>query len=89
VTGIQVATLIAVGAAAPVVVLTRDPLRQAISSGIFGLGLTALFFAFKAPDVALSQIVVSTLALPLMVLLALAKIREHEQEEEGEEEESR
>jgi uncharacterized MnhB-related membrane protein len=85
VTAVQVAALVAVVAGAPLVVLTRDPLRQALTAGIFGLGLTALFFAFKAPDVALSQIVVSTIAVPLMVLLALAKIREHEQEEDEEE----
>jgi energy-converting hydrogenase B subunit D len=82
VTAVQAAALIAVGAGAPLVVLTRDPVRQAVTAGVFGLGLTALFFAFKAPDVALSQIVVSTIAVPLMVLLALAKIKEHEQEEE-------
>lgn len=84
-TAVQIATMVVVGAGAPLVVLTRDPLRQAITSGVFGMGLTALFFAFKAPDVALSQIVVSTIAVPLMVLLALAKIREHEQEEREEE----
>lgn len=84
-TGIQIAALAFVAAAAPLVVLTRDPLRQAIVAGFFGLALTALFFTLQAPDVALSQIVVSTVALPLMVLLALTKIREHESEEEEEE----
>ena len=43
-----------------------------------------LFFAFQAPDVALSEIVVSALALPVIVLTALRKIREHEQGREGE-----
>jgi energy-converting hydrogenase B subunit D len=85
VTGVQLAAIIVVAAAAPLVVLTRAPVRQAMTAGIFGLALTGLFFAFQAPDVALSQIVISALALPMMILLALAKIREHEGEEEREE----
>ena len=57
------------------VVLARDPLRQAMVASIYGLVLGILFFAFQAPDVALSQTVVGAVALPLMILLALAKIR--------------
>jgi energy-converting hydrogenase B subunit D len=83
-TALQIGALILVGAGAPLVVLVRDPLRQAFCVGVFGTVLALLFFLFQAPDVALSQIVVSTVALPLMILLALAKIREHEEEEEEE-----
>ena len=64
--------LVAVGGTA--VVLVRDPLRQAVVAGVFGLLLGLLFFAFQAPDVALSQIVVGTIALPLMIVLTLAKL---------------
>jgi len=64
--------LVAVGGTA--VVLTRDPLRQAIVAGVFGLLLGVLFFAFQAPDVALSQIVVGAVALPVMIVLTLAKL---------------
>jgi energy-converting hydrogenase B subunit D len=64
--------LVAVGGTA--VVLTRDPLRQAIVAGVFGLLLGVLFFAFQAPDVALSQIVVGSVALPVMIVLTLAKL---------------
>jgi len=64
--------LVAVGGTA--VVLTRDPLRQAIVAGVFGLLLGVLFFAFQAPDVALSQIVVGSVALPAMLVLTLAKL---------------
>lgn len=81
-TGLQIGALVLVAGGAPVVVLTRDPLRQALCLGAFGIALAILFFVFQAPDVALSEIVVSTVALPLMVLLALAKIREHERDEE-------
>ena len=64
------------------VALTRDPLRQAMLTSIYGLVLGVLFFAFKAPDVALSQTVVGAVALPLMVLLALAKVRAADIDEE-------
>ena len=60
------------------VVLTRDPLHQAIVASFYGILLAILFFAFQAPDVALSQIAIGALALPLMILLALAKIRRKE-----------
>lgn len=74
-TFIQVAVLLLVAVAGTGVVLTRDPLRQAVSVSFYGLVLGILFLIVHAPDVALSQIVVGAVALPLMVLLALAKVR--------------
>jgi energy-converting hydrogenase B subunit D len=68
-------------------VLSRDPLRQAIVVGVYGLALALLFFVVDAPDVSLSQIVVSAVGLPAMLLLAVAKIRDHERERESEDEE--
>jgi len=76
VTVLEAIALLAVAAAGTAVVLTRDPLRQVIVTGFFGLLLAILFFIFQAPDVALSQIVVGGVALPVMVLLTLAKLRE-------------
>jgi energy-converting hydrogenase B subunit D len=75
VTFLQAAALLAVAAGGTAVVATRDPTRQVIVTGFFGLLLAILFFVFQAPDVALSQIVVGGLALPVMVLLTLAKLR--------------
>jgi energy-converting hydrogenase B subunit D len=75
-TFLQAVALLSVAAGGTAVVLTRDPLRQVIVTGFFGLLLAILFFVFQAPDVALSQIVVGTVALPVMVLLTLAKLRE-------------
>ena len=86
-TGVQLAALILVAFTATVVVLTPDALRQALVLGIFGLALTLLFFTFQAPDVALSEIVVSTVGLPLIILLALRKIGEQESSREQEEDE--
>jgi uncharacterized MnhB-related membrane protein len=56
-------------------VTSRDPLRQTIVSGLYGLALVVLFVVFQAPDVALSALVASTVAFPFVVLAALAKLR--------------
>lgn len=64
-----------IGIFGTVVVLTREPLRQCIVSGFFGLLLSLLFFVLHAPDVSLAAIVVGTIGLPMMILLALAKVR--------------
>lgn len=80
---LQVFALAAVALGAPAVVLSREPLRQAIVLGVYGLALALLFFVVDAPDVSLSQIVVSTVGLPIMILLAVAKIREHDRDRDG------
>jgi uncharacterized MnhB-related membrane protein len=78
----HVSVLAMVAAAGAGVVLTRDPVSQIITLSFFGLILALFFLLMQAPDVALSQVVVGTVALPLMVLLALAKIRRDRQEKE-------
>jgi uncharacterized MnhB-related membrane protein len=74
-TALQAVTLTFVALAGAVVVVTRDPLRQAMVLSFFGMLLGVMFFVFQAPDVALSEIVVGAVASPLMILLALAKVR--------------
>ncbi|MGH9070821.1 MAG: Na(+)/H(+) antiporter subunit B [Acidimicrobiales bacterium] len=69
-------SLVWVAAAGTAVVLTRDPLRQAFVTGFFGLALATLYLCLQAGDVALSQIVVGAMAVPLIVLLSLAKVRD-------------
>jgi energy-converting hydrogenase B subunit D len=78
---LQTGVLLLVAVAGAGVVLTRDPVQQAIAVSFYGLVLALMFFLHQAPDVALSQIVVGAVALPLMIVLALAKV--HRQEEEG------
>ncbi len=73
--GMQIAILLLVAVAAPAVVATRDPVSQAIAISYYGLLLALMFLLFQAPDVALSQLVIGAVALPLLVLLTLAKIR--------------
>ena len=79
-----VLTLVAFSAL--VVVMIREPGRQAIALGVFGLLEALMFFAVQAPDVAFSQIVVGGIALPAMLFLAMAKIRTDEQARRREEE---
>jgi energy-converting hydrogenase B subunit D len=80
VTALHVAALAAVAITGTATALVREPLRQLVVGGFFGLALAVLFFAFGAPDVALSEIVVATVAVPVMALLALSRIREQERE---------
>ncbi len=72
---IQIVIMLFVLVAGTGVVLTRDPSSQAVAVSFYGILLALMFFIFQAPDVALSQIVVGAVALPLMIMLALAKVR--------------
>jgi energy-converting hydrogenase B subunit D len=74
-------TLVAIVGTA--VVLTRDPRNQVIGLSFFGLILAAMFFIYQAPDVALSQIVIGAVALPLMFMLTMAKVRRNTEEQEA------
>lgn len=57
-----------------VVVLTRDPARQALVFGVYGWVLALLFFALHAPDVAMSQLVVGGLVSPALLLVTLGRL---------------
>lgn len=72
---LQLGILVLVLLAGTTVVFTRGIASQAIVVSMFGLILALMFMAFQAPDVALSQIVVGAVGLPLMVLLAVATLR--------------
>lgn len=84
-TVLQIIALVLVAAGGAAVVMTGDPLRQTIVLGLYGISLTLLFFTFQAPDVALSEIVVTGIGLPLIILAALRKIRQQERAREHEE----
>jgi multicomponent Na+:H+ antiporter subunit B len=86
VTVLQIAALALVALGGTGVVLASDPLRQTIILSIFGLALAVLFFVFQAPDVALSEVVVSTVGLPILfgsVLGIVLILRELRDEHEG------
>ena len=84
-TVLQIVGLVAVMLGGTAVVLTGEPLRQTMVLGVFGFALTFLFFTFQAPDVALSEIVISGIGLPLIVLAALRKIRQQDHRRKQEE----
>lgn len=70
--------LLLIAASGFMVVRTRDVTAQILSLSFYGLLLAVMFFFFQAPDVALSQIVVGAVALPLMVMLAIARMQHRE-----------
>jgi energy-converting hydrogenase B subunit D len=67
--------------AATAVVLTRNPLRQIVVNGVYGLVLAILFFVLQAPDVALSMLVASSIAYPVIVLATISRVRRRRREE--------
>jgi energy-converting hydrogenase B subunit D len=79
---VQAIAMVSMGIVGTAVVLARDPLRQALILGVYGMTMVVTFFVLQAPDVALSAIVISTIGLPPMVLLALRKLREYRREHE-------
>jgi energy-converting hydrogenase B subunit D len=81
--GIFILLLVAVSSLA--VVRTRDTTCQVLALTFYGLLLAVMFFVFRAPDVALSQIAVGAVALPLMVMLALARMKHHAEQKEQQE----
>jgi uncharacterized MnhB-related membrane protein len=78
--------LILLAVAGFAVVSTHDVTEQVIALGFYGLVTALMFFFFQAPDVALSQITVGAVALPLMIMLALSrmKFRKAATEKDGE-----
>lgn len=70
----QIVLLALIALAACAVVFTRTPKRQVFVAGVYGLLLGILFYALHSPDVALSEISVGTIALPVLVLATLAKL---------------
>lgn len=85
-TALQIVALLLVALAGTSVVLTGEALRQTLVLGVYGFALTILFFVFQAPDVALSEIVVGGVGLPLIILAALRKLRQQQRsrDEQGE-----
>lgn len=66
--------LVSAGLAGWLVVVSRDPRRQVYALCGNGLVLAMLFFVLQAPDVALSEIAVGTVIVPLLFLVTLAAV---------------
>jgi len=74
--GTGLLALIAVSAF--IIVRTDDVTNQLMALGFYGLLFALMFFVFQAPDVALSQITVGAIALPLMIMLAITRMKHRE-----------
>ncbi|OBG32552.1 hydrogenase subunit MbhD domain-containing protein [Mycobacterium sp. E3198] len=70
-----------VGVTGTVVALTGAADRQAVPLSVFGLALTVLFVVLQAPDVALSQLAVGGVVVPLMVMLTIRAVRRQADDE--------
>lgn len=81
-------TMTLVGVAATVVALTQRPENQALMLSVFGLALTMLFVVLQAPDVALSQLVIGAVVVPLMLMLAYRTAHRHRDEAVAQQEDS-
>lgn len=73
-TVVQICVLGVVCISGTAVAVVPSPLRQALLLSFYGFALTVLFFVFQAPDVALSELVVGGVALPLIILAALRRL---------------
>lgn len=69
---LQAALIALVAAGALAVVLTRNLVRLALMSSLYGLVLVVFFLVLQAPDVALSELVVGAVGFPLVILVAAA-----------------
>jgi energy-converting hydrogenase B subunit D len=68
---IYVFSIVLAGAAALAVVLTTDLLRMAMLASFYTLTLVIFFLLLQAPDVALSALVVGTIAYPVVLVVAI------------------
>jgi uncharacterized MnhB-related membrane protein len=71
---VQGIALLLTAVVATVVVLAREPKRQVFCFMLYGLVLTLLFATLQAPDVALSELAVGSIAIPFAVLATLVRI---------------
>jgi energy-converting hydrogenase B subunit D len=68
---LQAAIIGLVAAGALGIVLTRDLIRLAMASSLYGLLLVVLFLVFQAPDVALSELVAGAVGFPVAIVVAI------------------
>lgn len=69
-----VLVLLLCAAGGTAVVLTRRVRVQAILLSIFGLILTLAFLVLQAPDLALAQLAVGSVAVPILFVLVINKV---------------
>jgi uncharacterized MnhB-related membrane protein len=77
---LQVVTIVYAALGGVGIVLSRDIVRQAVMFSLYGFALVLLFLVFQAPDVALSALVVSGIAYPLVLVAAISRVRAREKQ---------
>lgn len=63
--------VVVVGAAALAAAVWKQPIRQVCALSVVGLGVTVFFVLYSAPDLALTQLLVETATLLLVLLVVL------------------
>jgi uncharacterized MnhB-related membrane protein len=75
VTLLQTIALVLAAVMATAVVLVRDPKLQVFPYMLYGLVLSILFALLQAPDVALSEMAVGSVAIPFAILATLVRVQ--------------
>ncbi len=73
---LQGTALVLVAVMATVVVLVTDPKRQIFLYSMYGLAMTIVLVLLQAPDVALSELAVGSVAVPFAVLATLVRMEQ-------------
>jgi len=71
---LQAIALVLAAVLATMVVFTRDPKRQIMPYMLYGVVLSIVFALLQAPDVALSEMAVGSVAVPFAILATLVRI---------------
>lgn len=72
---LQAIALVLAAVVATIVVFVRDPKVQIFPYMLYGLVLSILFALLQAPDVALSEMAVGSVAIPFAILATLVRIQ--------------
>lgn len=70
-TVLQVVALSLAGGLGVATALVREPLRQVVVYSCFGLSLVLVFATLMAPDVGISEVAISSIAAPMVLLPAV------------------
>jgi len=71
---LQAIALVLAAVLATLVVFQRDPRRQVFPYMLYGLVLSIAFALLQAPDVALSEMAVGSVAVPFAILATLVRL---------------
>ena len=76
---LQLTLFLLVALGGTITLFVRNPKRQILFFSLYGVLTSILFLAIEAPDVALSELAVGVVALPLMLLVTLTNVRDRKE----------